>query len=773
LMIYIFLLQKIYRKNSTFQLYMILNILERKEMLKILKWKWKNLKSPKLTNTNNEVDYFALNNELNIPKDGKIQIDKDREAVKRYFLDYVNPNTVFFHSIEEKLDYLVENEYIKVELLSKYSPIFIKTLFKRAYAKKFRFKTFMGAYKFYSQYAMKTKDGTRFLERYEDRIVFNALELADGETILARDLVDEMISRRYQPATPTFINAGRVKGGEKVSCFLLTVDDSMNSIGRTINSALQLSKIGGGVGISLTDVRAKGDQIQGMEGMADGVVPIMKILEDSFSYANQLGARDGAGVAYLSIFHPDVVDFLSVRKENADEKVRIKTLSLGLTVPDKFYELIKNNSDMYLFSPYDIKKEYGIEMSGIDITAEYDNMVNNPRIKKSKIKARELETEISNLQNESGYPYIINIDTANNANHINGRIRMSNLCVEIMQVQEPSIVNNDQTYEYLGTDVSCNLGSTNIANLMESPDFGKSVTTMLKALSHVSDSSNIDVVPSIKNGNDKYHAVGLGAMNLHGYLAKNGIAYGSPESIEFTDIYFMLLNYWTLVASHELALNSGETFYEFEKSGYADGSYFESYRKNIKTEDQIESDIVKELFKDILIPSMKSWEILMENISKYGLYNSYRLAVAPTGSISYVNEATASIHPIIQKIEDRVEGKRGKVYYPAPYLEDGALQYYESAYDIDQRKIIDIYATAQKHVDQGLSMTLFTSSEFKEGMYEWKTDDKYGNKKTTRDLNILRNYAWKKGMKSVYYIRTFTSDGDEVGSVNECVNCSI
>lgn len=742
-------------------------------MLKILKGKWKNLKSPKLTNTNNEVDYFALNNELNIPKDGKIQIDKDREAVKRYFLDYVNPNTVFFHSIEEKLDYLVENEYIKVELLSKYSPIFIKTLFKRAYAKKFRFKTFMGAYKFYSQYAMKTKDGTRFLERYEDRIVFNALELADGETILARDLVDEMISRRYQPATPTFINAGRVKGGEKVSCFLLTVDDSMNSIGRTINSALQLSKIGGGVGISLTDVRAKGDQIQGMEGMADGVVPIMKILEDSFSYANQLGARDGAGVAYLSIFHPDVVDFLSVRKENADEKVRIKTLSLGLTVPDKFYELIKNNSDMYLFSPYDIKKEYGIEMSGIDITAEYDNMVNNPRIKKSKIKARELETEISNLQNESGYPYIINIDTANNANHINGRIRMSNLCVEIMQVQEPSIVNNDQTYEYLGTDVSCNLGSTNIANLMESPDFGKSVTTMLKALSHVSDSSNIDVVPSIKNGNDKYHAVGLGAMNLHGYLAKNGIAYGSPESIEFTDIYFMLLNYWTLVASHELALNSGETFYEFEKSGYADGSYFESYRKNIKTEDQIESDIVKELFKDILIPSMKSWEILMENISKYGLYNSYRLAVAPTGSISYVNEATASIHPIIQKIEDRVEGKRGKVYYPAPYLEEGALQYYESAYDIDQRKIIDIYATAQKHVDQGLSMTLFTSSEFKEGMYEWKTDDKYGNKKTTRDLNILRNYAWKKGMKSVYYIRTFTSDGDEVGSVNECVNCSI
>lgn len=154
----------------------------------------------------------------------------------------------------------------------------------------------------------------------------------------------------------------------------------------------------------------------------------MKILEDAFSYANQGGARDGAGVVYLNIFHADVVDFLSVRKENADEKVRIKTLSLGLLVPDKFYELIKNDDDMYLFSPYDVQKEYGKPFSEIDITEEYDKMVANDNIRKIKIKARELETEISNLQNESGYPYIINIDHANRANPIDGRIIMSNLC---------------------------------------------------------------------------------------------------------------------------------------------------------------------------------------------------------------------------------------------------------------------------------------------------------------------------------------------------------
>ncbi len=149
-----------------------------------------------------------------------------------------------------------------------------------------------------------------------------------------------------------------------------------------------------------------------------------------------------------------------------------------------------------------------------------------------------------------------------------------------------------------------------------------------------------------------------------------------------------------------------------------------------------------------------------------------RLAVAPTGSISYVNEATASIHPITQRIEERTEGKRGKVYYPAPYLSDETIPYYTSAYDIDQRKIIDIYATAGKHIDQGASMTLFMRDELPEGMYEWKIGSEHPVKKTTRDLSILRNYAWKKGVKSVYYVRTFTQDGETIGA-NECESCSV
>lgn len=715
-------------------------------------------------------EYFMLNNQLNIVKDDKIQLDADRRAVHSYFIDYVNPHTVYFGDLEEKIGYLIKNGYIKPELLDMYNFKFIKKVFKYLYDYKFRFKTFMGAYKFYSQYAMKTTDGKSILERYEDRLAFNALFMGGGDKKLAMNLAEELITQRYVPATPTLLNIGKVRAGEMVSCFLINVDDNMNSIGRSVNSVLQLSKMGGGVGLGLTDIRPAGDPIKGIEGMADGVVPIMKMYEDALSYANQLGARQGAGVTYLNVFHKDIIKFLSTKKENADEKIRVKTLSLGVVVPDKFYELIANGDVMYLFSPYDIKKEYGISMSEMDITAMYDELVENKNIRKDKIYARDLEEEMSKLIQESGYPYIINIDTANAENSVAGRIKMSNLCSEILQVQSPSKINADQTFDELGFDVSCNLGSTNVVNLMASPDFGKSVDTMMRALTYVSNNSNIEEVPTIKNANDNYHSVGLGAMSLHAFFAKNQIFYGSPESIEFTGMYFQLLNYHTLKASNMIAKERKATFHEFNKSEYANGEYFKRYLPRVKFRNNL-SDRVKELFENVEIPTAQDWVDLQESIEKYGLYHSYRMAVAPTGSISYVNEATASIHPIVQKIEKRSEGKRGDVFYPSPYLAEG-LPYYESAYNIDQRQIIDVYAEAQKHVDQALSMTLFMDADKGKELYEWKLGTPQEDSFTTRDINILRNYAWTKGIKSIYYVRTYRSDG-EVSSVNECESCSI
>lgn len=718
-----------------------------------------------------DITYFKLNNMVNIPtQDNKIQLNADRKAARAYFLENVNPNTVFFHTLEEKIHYLLENDYIEEDFINKYEFSFIKKLFDFLYEQKFRFKSFMGAYKFYNQYALKTNDGKNFLERYEDRIGFASLYLADGDEQLAWNIAKEHIEHRLQLATPTFLNAGKKARGELVSCFLLDVQDNMEAIGRSINSALQLSKRGGGVGINLSNLREAGAPIKKIANAGSGVVPVMKLFEDSFSYANQLGQRNGAGAVYLNAFHPDVYEFLSTKKENADEKVRVKTLSLGLVVPDKYYELLKTNEPMYLFSPYDVERVYGQPFSYIDITEHYNEMVQNDEIKKYRINARELEQEISKLQQESGYPYIINVDTANKENPVYGKVIMSNLCSEILQIQSPSELNEDLSYKEVGHDISCNLGSTNITEMIKSSDFEKSIETAVRTLTSVSDMTSIKAVPTVEKGNRAYNSIGLGAMGLHTALAVNEIHYGSEEALEFTDAYFRALRFYALKASNKIAQEKGETFFEFEKSAYADGSYLaEKYID--QPEFAFESEKVAEIFDKVPMPTIKDWEELSAAIIEHGLYNAYLLAIAPTGSISYINEASSSLHPITQLIENRQEENIGSIYYPAPQLDDTTIKYYKSAYDTDMRKVIDTYAAAQYHIDQGMSLTFFMRSVIPEGLYEWK-DGKSQNM-TTRDLNRLRNYAWSKGIKSIYYVRTHTGDDDKEIGVNECESCVI
>lgn len=699
--------------------------------------------------------YHELNAMLNLwSSEGKIQFDKDKEAARAYFLDHVNLNTVFFHSLEEKLHYLVEHEYYEKEILDQYSFEFIKELFKQAYGHKFRFPTFVGAYKFYTQYALKTFDGERYLERFEDRVVMNALMLARGDEQLAKDLVEEIITGRFQPATPTFLNAGRKQRGEYVSCFLLRVEDNMESIARAVNSSLQLSKRGGGVALNLTNLRELGAPIKKIENQSSGVIPVMKMLEDAFSYANQLGARQGAGAVYLNAHHPDILKFLDTKRENADEKMRIKTLSLGVVVPNITLELAKNNEDMYLFSPYDIERVYGIPMSDVSVTDKYQEMVDDPRIRKSKIKARELFERIAELQFESGYPYIVYEDTVNNANPIEGRINMSNLCSEILQVNTATTYNNDLSYKDIGKDISCNLGSLNIAKAMESPDFGKTVEVAIRALTSVADLSYIDSVMSIAEGNKKSRAIGLGQMNLHGYFGKEEMMYGDEESIDFTDIYFYTVLFYALTASNRLAMETGQPFEGFQNSKYADGTFFVKY---IANEWKPKTDKVARIFANanVVVPNQEDWKALAQNVMAYGLYNQNLQAVPPTGSISYINNSTSSIHPIASQIEIRKEGKMGRVYYPAPYLTNDNRQYFQDAYEIGPEKIIDVYAAATQHVDQGLSLTLF-----------------FKDTATTRDVNRAQIYAWKKGIKTIYYIR-IRQNALEGTEMEGCVSCQL
>ena len=703
-----------------------------------------------------QLDYHALNALLNLyDENGKIQFDKDREAANQFFLQHVNQNTVYFHDLEEKMRYLVENKYYEPELIEQYDFEFIKSLFKRAYAFKFRFKTFLGAYKYYTSYTLKTFDGRRYLERFEDRVSMTALFLADGDTEVAEHLVDEIMTGRFQPATPTFLNAGKAQRGELVSCFLLRIEDNMESIGRSINSALQLSKRGGGVALLLSNIRESGAPIKHIENQSSGVIPVMKLLEDSFSYANQLGARQGAGAVYLTAHHPDIMSFLDTKRENADEKIRIKTLSLGIVIPDITFELAKRNDDMYLFSPYDVERVYGKAFGDISITEHYEEMVEDPRIRKKKINARHFFQTVAELQFESGYPYIMFEDTVNRANPVKtGRINMSNLCSEILQVNAPSELNDDLTYKTLGSDISCNLGSLNIAATMDSPDFALTVETAIRGLTAVSDKTSIDSVPSVRKGNDDSHAIGLGQMNLHGYLGREHIEYGSDEGLDFTNAYFAAIMYAALRASNKLARERGEYFTEFPESDYASGEFFDRYDP---ADFAPRTEKVKELFakSSIHTPSAEEWAALKADVAKHGIYNRNLQAVPPTGSISYINNSTSSIHPIASKIEIRKEGKIGRVYYPAPHMDNDNLEYFKDSYEIGYEKIIDTYAEATKYVDQGLSLTLF-----------------FKDTATTRDINRAQIYAWRKGIKTLYYIRLrqMALEGTEVEG---CVSCML
>ncbi|MCC3292809.1 class 1b ribonucleoside-diphosphate reductase subunit alpha [Arthrobacter sp. zg-Y1110] len=699
--------------------------------------------------------YHELNAMLNLyGPDGKIQFEADRAAAKQYCKYEINGNTWFFHSLEEKLEFLVEEGYYEPELLAKYTPEFVKSLHQRAYAHKFRFETFLGAFKFYTTYPLKTFDGKRYLERFEDRVAMVSLGLGDGDETVATQTLDEIITGRFQPATPTFLNMGKKQRGELVSCFLLRIEDNMESISRAINSALQLSKRGGGVAFALTNIREVGAPIKQIENQSSGIIPIMKLLEDSFSYANQLGARQGAGAVYLHAHHPDINRFLDTKRENADEKIRIKTLSLGVVVPDITFELAKRNEDMYLFSPYDVEKVYGIPFSDINVSEKYYEMVDDARIKKTKIRARDFFQTLAEIQFESGYPYIMFEDTVNKANPIEGKIIMSNLCSEILQVSSPTTYNDDLSYDEIGKDISCNLGSLNIANAMDSPDFGLTVETAIRGLTAVSEQSNITAVRSIAAGNARTHAIGLGQMNLHGYLARERIFYGSEEGIDFTNIYFYTVLFHALRASNRLAIERGDVFDGFERSQYASGAFFDKYTGQ---EWVPATERVSELFEGsgIHIPTQADWEELKASVMEHGIYNQNLQAVPPTGSISYINNSTASIHPIAAKIEIRKEGKLGRVYFPAPYLTNDNLEYYQDAYEIGYEKIIDTYAAATQHVDQGLSLTLF-----------------FKDTATTRDINKAQIYAWRKGIKTLYYIRLrqVALEGTEV---ENCVSCML
>ena len=537
-----------------------------------------------------------------------------------------------------------------------------------------------------------------------------------------------------------------------VSCFLLSVEDSTEGISYAISSSNHLSKIGGGVALNLSKLRASGESIKDIEGAAGGVVGVAKMLEQSFSYFNQMGARQGSGAVYLTVFHPDFELLMDTKKINADEKIRLATLSLGAIIPDKFMELAEKNEVAYAFYPHTVYKKYGVSLDEIEMDEWYDKLVNDSDIRKKEINPRQMLTKIAQMQQESGYPYVVYIDTANREHTLKdvGIIKMSNLCCEIFQYQTPSEIEGYGGKNEWGQDISCNLGSLNIANVMDNKTIESTVETAIRALSFVADSTDIKPVPTVSNSNSKSHSIGLGAMNLHGYLVRENILYTSDDAIDFSNVFFAMVRYYSIKASMKIAIERNQTFEGFDKSEYVKGRNSKVLSKYYEQSYLPKSEKVRALFEGIYIPTKEDWTKLLDEVKEKGIYNAYLMAVAPTQSISYVQNATSSIMPITEPVEVRTYGDSTTIY-PMPFLTNDNMLYYQSAYRMDMRKVIDLVATVQNHVDQGISTTLFVTDE-----------------KTTRDIARHYIYAYKKGLKSLYYTRTkMTRD------THECLVCSV
>lgn len=290
------------------------------------------------------------------------------------------------------------------------------------------------------------------------------------------------------------------------------------------------------------------------------------------------------------------------------------------------------------------------------------------------------------------------------------------------------------------------MGSLDIHNAVKTKDFGDLIETSMRLLTAVSDMTNISNIPSVARGNEEMHSVGLGVMNTHGHLMDNSILYGDEDSLNFIDVFFAAFNYYTLKASNQIAKERQQTFKGYEKSDYATGEYFDWYLNNPI---EATSEKVKKALGNVKPITVEQWKQLKEDVLKYGVYHSYRECVAPTGNISYSRSSTPSLSPITERVEVRDYGD-SRTIYPMPFLTKENHDQYQEAYEMDMFKMVDLYATAQRHVDQGLSMTLYITDE-------WDTEM----------LTRLYYYAWKKGIKTTYYVR------QRMRTLEECVACSI
>lgn len=585
----------------------------------------------------------------------------------------------------------------------------------------------------------------KVIETMQEMFMGIAMHLAIPEkdrVSFAKKVYDVLSNLKATVATPTMSNA-RKPFHQLSSCFIDTVPDTLKGIYRSIDNFAQVSKHGGGMGLYFGKVRASGSDIRGFKGVAGGVIRWIKLANDTAVAVDQLGVRQGSCAVYLDVWHRDIPEFLNLRTNNGDDRMKAHDVFPAICFPNLFWRLAKENinSNWYLFCPHEVKEVMGFcleDYYGEEWEEKYKLCVKEPRLDKRVLTIKDLVKLILKSQVETGTPFIFNRDNANNTNPNShkGMIYSSNLCTEIMQNMKEILDTDEKILQIDGEDhvvtdvkagdfVVCNLASLVLGNidLQNDEEMEFVVSTMIRALDNVID-LNYYPTPFSKITNAKYRAIGLGTSGYHHALVKNKIMWQTEEHLEFMDKVYEKINYYAIKESSKIAEEKGSYKY-FEGSEWQTGKYFEKREYN-----------------------SKEWIELKEQVAKNGLRNAYLLAVAPTGSTSIIAGTTAGVDPVMMRYF--LEEKKGSIIpRVAPDLTPETFWLYENAHEVDQTWSIKAGGIRQRHIDQGQSLNLYITTDYK----------------MSQILNLLI-LSCEVGLKSIYYIRSKSLD------IDECDSCS-
>lgn len=596
------------------------------------------------------------------------------------------------------------------------------------------------------RYVIKNYAG-KAIERVQEMYLGIALHLAmpeqkENRLMWVHRIYDMLSKLEVTMATPTLSNA-RKPNHQLSSCFIDTVPDSLDGIYRSLDNFSQVSKFGGGMGMYFGKVRATGGNIRGFKGVAGGVIRWMRLVNDTAVAVDQLGMRQGAVAVYLDVWHKDLPEFLQLRTNNGDDRMKAHDIFPAVCYPDLFWKMADENLDQnwYLFCPNEIMRIKGYcleDCYGEEWEHKYLDCVNDQRLTRRVISIKDIIRLVLRSAVETGTPFTFNRDTVNraNPNHHKGMIYCSNLCTEIAQNMAPietvskTIETKDGetivvTTTKPGEFVVCNLASLSLGRLPleDEEQMREKVATIVRALDNVI-SLNFYPVPYAEITNQKYRSIGLGISGYHHALAKRRIKWESEEHLQFMDKVFETINRSAILASSNLAKEKGSYQY-FEGSDWQTGLYFDKRG--------YDSD---------------EWKEVRKTVALQGMRNAYLLAVAPTSSTSIIAGTTAGLDPIMKRFF--LEEKKGSMLpRVAPELSDETYWMYKSAYLINQKWSIKASGVRQRHIDQAQSMNLYITNDF-----------------TMRQVLDLYLLAWKSGVKTIYYVRSKSLE------VEECESCA-